>query len=205
MGLNDSTAGGHTLSNANQLPAAVNGEVGSGAQFNGSNQALDAALDLSNTNIVTVSFWLNWAAFANNDQLAFEFTPNTNNYDGGFAVNPNSSGGGGASSGYFSTTISDGSGDYSIATFNRPSAAAWHFYSFTYNRSTTTHQVDQTMYVDGVNQTAQFASSNAGLGNFANSTLYLMSRAGVHCSAPALWTNFASIEHDFQVPRLDHH
>ena len=58
VGLNDSTFGAHTLTNANQLPTAASGEVGSGAQFNGTNQALSTSLDLSATNVMTVSFWI---------------------------------------------------------------------------------------------------------------------------------------------------
>ena len=107
-----------------------------------------------------------------------EFTPNSNSYDGGFAINPNSSGGAGAAGGFFDVATSDGSGDYSVGTFTRPSVAAWHFYSFTIDRSTPSHQIDQGMYLDGVNQTVQFGSSTSGINNFPNSTLYLMSRAG---------------------------
>ena len=48
-----------------------------------------AAVDLSGTSQLTLEFWLNWSAYANNDDLAFEFTPNFNNNDGGFLVDPN--------------------------------------------------------------------------------------------------------------------
>ena len=38
---------------------------------------------------LTVEFWLKWNAYANDDRLAMEFTPNFNDNAGGFLVDPN--------------------------------------------------------------------------------------------------------------------
>jgi hypothetical protein len=62
--------------------------------FNGTTQSGNAAVDLSGTNVVTLAFWLNWAAYANDDKLAFEFGNSPSGFNGlttGFIVNPNSS------------------------------------------------------------------------------------------------------------------
>ena len=58
--------------------------------FNGSGDSGAIPLNLSGTNKVTIEFWLKWNSYANNDALAMEFTPNFNENNGGFLVDPNS-------------------------------------------------------------------------------------------------------------------
>ena len=48
------------------------------ARFNGATSSGQVALDLSQTSQLTVEFWLKWNAYANDDSLAMEFTPNFN-------------------------------------------------------------------------------------------------------------------------------
>ena len=48
-----------------------------------------ANVDLSGTSKVTLEFWLKWNAYADDDDLAMEFTPNFNSNTGGFLVDPN--------------------------------------------------------------------------------------------------------------------
>ena len=129
-----------------------------------------APIDLSGTSKVTVEFWLNWNAYANNDALAMEFTPNFNNQPGGFLVDPN------ASTGSFGIAIGSGSSREDIY-IPRPSAGAWHYYALVFD-TTAAAGAQITPYVDGKPVTYSVASQGTGAGNFANSTLYLMSRDG---------------------------
>jgi PKD repeat protein len=139
--------------------------------FNGTSDSAAVPMDLSGSKTITVEFWLNWSAYANNDALAMEFTPNFNNQNGGFLVDPN------ASFGQFAVAIGNGS-SRNIATFARPTAGAWHHYAFVLD-TTQAGATTITPYVDGspVTYTNQ-GYSGTGAGNFANSTVYLMSRGG---------------------------
>ena len=79
------TAGGVGLG----APGGVSGDANTSVSFDGADDAASAAVNLSATNKVTLEFWLKWDAFADDDDLAFEFTPNFNGDDGGFLVDPN--------------------------------------------------------------------------------------------------------------------
>ncbi|MFZ1996062.1 MAG: N,N-dimethylformamidase beta subunit family domain-containing protein [Solirubrobacteraceae bacterium] len=165
-GPNAATDFGATLG----TPGALFGDAGTSATFNGTSNYASAPIDLSATSKVTVEFWLNWAAYANNDALAMEYTPNFNNQPGGFLVDPN------ASTGSFGVAIGSGSGREDIY-FPRPSAGAWHYYAFVFD-TTAAAGAQITPYVDGKPVTYSVATQGTGAGNFANSTLYLMSRDG---------------------------
>ena len=120
---------------------------------------------------MTIEFWLKWNAYANNDALAMEFTPNFNENNGGFLVDPNS----GQFGGTFGIGIGGGSDRNSIF-FQRPSAGAWHHYAIVIDTSAAAGS-EITPYVDGTHEPQQ-ESETPGQGDFANSTLYLMSRGG---------------------------
>jgi hypothetical protein len=100
-----------------------------------------------------------------------EFTADSNNNAGGFLVDPNSS------FGQFAVAIGSGA-SRNLALFTRPSAGVWHHYAFVLD-TTQAGATEITPYVDGqaVNYT-KAGVSGTGAGVFANSTLYLMSRAG---------------------------
>jgi hypothetical protein len=119
---------------------------------------------------VTFEFWLNWNAFANDDAVAMELTPNFNNNPGGFLVIPDSSNGG------FGVGLGSGS-SRNTAYFARPTAAAWHYYAFVLD-TTQAGATQITPYVDGQAVSYTKDASGTGAGNFANSTLYMMSRGG---------------------------
>jgi PKD repeat protein len=152
-------------------PGPIQGDPTTAVSFNGSSDTGAVPIDLSASKTITVEFWLKWSSYSNNDALAMEFTPNFNNQPGGFLVDPN------ASDGTFSVAIGTG-GSRNIAAFARPTAAAWHYYAFVLD-TTQAGATTITPYVDGqaVSYTKQ-GFSNSGAGNFANSTLYLMSRGG---------------------------
>jgi YD repeat-containing protein len=139
--------------------------------FNGTSSAAQANLDLSTTNKLTLEFWLKWDAFANDDDLAFELTPNFNSNAGGFIVDPNAPEEGGR----FGVGIGSGE-SRNTAYFSRPSAGAWHHYALVMD--TTAAAGDQVIpYVDGQAVPYVKTKSGTGAGNFANSSLYFMSRA----------------------------
>ncbi len=152
------------------VPGGVPGDPDAAARFDGSDDSASAQLDLSSTNKLTVEFWMKWNAYANDDRLAMEFTPNFNDQDGGFLIDPNSS------FGQFGVAVGRGAARSTIL-FNRPSAGAWHHYAFVFD--TTAPAASQiSPYVDGAQVPFSQISFGSGGGAFANSSLYLMSRGG---------------------------
>ncbi len=121
---------------------------------------------------LTIEFWLKWNSFSNNDDLAFEFTSNFNNSNGGFLINPNSS----TSSSRFEVALGR-NGSRNSAYFTRPSANAWHHYAIVMNTAAAAAQ-QILVYVDGAPVSIVKGASGTGAGNFANSTLNFMSRNG---------------------------
>jgi PKD repeat protein len=159
---------GATLGVAGPLTLDSNTAV----SFDGSNDDADAALNLSANSTLTIEFWMKWNTYTNNDDLAFEFTSNFNNTNGGFLINPNSS----TSGSRFEVALGRGTSRNS-AYFTRPSAGAWHHYAIV--MSTTAAAAQQILvYVDGQPVSVVKGSSGTGAGNFANSTLNFMSRNG---------------------------
>ncbi len=154
------------------LPGAVREDSGTAIGFNGSSDSGAIPLNLSGTSQVTVEFWLKWSAYANNDSLAMEFTPNFNENNGGFIVDPSASQFGGT----FAVAIGP-PGDRNSIYFQRPSAGVWHHYAFVLN-STAPATSEITPYVDGVPVSYQQEGAEIAQGPFANSTLYLFSRDG---------------------------
>ena len=163
--------GANGTNNANTSSKTATGQIGKALSYNGSTDGSFAAINLSATNIVTLSFWMKWTTNANDDDLAFEYTPNYNTNAGGFIADWNSSSFGG---GKFETGMGKGDGTYWTDLFTRPSAGTWHLVHLVFNRSGSTNKV----YVDGSFQTLTTGTRTAsGMGNFSNSSLYFMSRA----------------------------
>jgi PKD repeat protein len=154
------------------LPGAVQGEAGTAIGFNGSSDSGAIGLNLSGTSKLTVEFWLKWNQYSNNEALAMEFTPNSNENAGGFIVDPNASQFGGT----FGVSIGT-EGTRNSVFFARPSAGVWHHYAIVLD-TTQPAEHEITPYVDGQPVSVQQEAANIGQGPFANSTLYLMSRAG---------------------------
>ncbi|HEX4752855.1 MAG TPA: PKD domain-containing protein [Solirubrobacterales bacterium] len=159
--------GGVTLG----VPGAIEADPNTAAAFDGGTGAASVPLNLSGSTQLTLEFWLNWSAYANNDALAFEFTPNFNNEEGGFLVDPNA----GELGGKFGIGIGR-EGSRNNAYFTRPSAGAWHHYAIVFNTAAPAAQ-EITPYVDGQPVSFEKLNSGTGAGAFANSTLYFMSRA----------------------------
>jgi YD repeat-containing protein len=154
------------------VPGAIKDDPNTAVRFDGSNDYASANVNLSSTPKATVEFWLKWNAYGNDDKLAMEFTPNFNDNQGGFLVDPNAPQNGGQ----FGVAIGN-QVTRNNAFFARPSAGAWHHYAFVFD--TTAPAASQiTPYVDGQPVAYTKLDSGTGSGNFLNSTLYLMSRAG---------------------------
>jgi NPCBM/NEW2 domain/Concanavalin A-like lectin/glucanases superfamily/Putative Ig domain len=169
----DSSGNGHTMTlfNAPGWPPASSCAVNGCLAFNGTNQYGSSALDLSGTNVITVAFWLKWTAYANDDRIALEFTPNFNNASTGFLILPDES-----VSGQFQAGV-QGNAGYNQVNFPRPSAGVWHHFSFVMDKSAPA-ATQLTPYLDGqpVSYTKPTAAANTN--NFGNSALFAMSRNG---------------------------
>ncbi len=152
------------------LTGGVLGDPNTALGFDGSDDFGSLPLNLSSTGKATIEFWLKWNGYDTNDDLAMELTPNFNENSGGLIVDPN------ASQGNFGVGI--GIADSrNNAFFARPSAGAWHHYALVLDSNApATQQI--TPYVDGQPVSYAKTANGTGAGNFANSTLYLMSRGG---------------------------
>ncbi len=147
--------------------------------YDGTADFASAALNLSAQTIVTVEFWLKWTTFANNDDLAMEFTPDHNANPGAFIIDPNSNSS--AHAGRFECAMLDPGVVDNARSVPRPSAGIWHHYVIVYTRQLAT--VDAVkIYVDSVEGGGGYQNDSTPSsipGNFANSTLYFMCRGGV--------------------------
>ncbi|HVR05889.1 MAG TPA: LamG-like jellyroll fold domain-containing protein, partial [Solirubrobacteraceae bacterium] len=150
-------------------PGGLVGDPATAAAFNGSTGAAQASVDLSGTHKLTVEFWMKWSAYSSDDQLAMEFTPNFNENAGGFLVDPNASPGSD-----FAVSIGE-SASRNTVYFERPSAGVWHYYAFVID-SEAPAENEITPYVDGRAVSYTKTESGTGAGNFADSTLFWMSR-----------------------------
>lgn len=138
--------------------------------FNGTSQAGSAAANLSAYNIITVTFWLNWTTFANNDHLGLEYTASFDNKNA-FLIDPNQS-----TTTKFQIIMSRNTGSlqWNAGTIIRPSAGVWHFYCIVLDRTTGT-ALGVKCYLDGASVTVtQTQSIGMNSTTFDNSTLYLM-------------------------------
>ncbi len=153
------------------------GKIGQALNFDGINDTLStsATLDLTTTNIATISFWANILNFNSSDNLFFESSSNYSSNDGAVIFDPNST----LCSGRMSISIQDSvtTGKYRSECFNRPTTNTFHHYSVVYDNSTITGDVK--LFIDGVEQVTQSTPDNtkdqsSSLGNF---NWYFMSRA----------------------------
>ncbi len=164
-GANAAVAGGVTLGE----PGGLVGDASTSALFDGSSGAAQANVDLSGTHELTVEFWMKWSAYGSDDHLALEFTPNFNDYEGGFLVDPDATPGSD-----FAVSIGLGPSSNTVF-FERPSAGEWHYYAFVIDTEASAEE-EITPYVDGHRVSYTKSRTGTGAGNFADSTLFWMSR-----------------------------
>lgn len=151
--------------------------VGVGLRGAGTGSRGSIPLDLSKYSAITIAFWMNWDSYANNDAVAIEFTNGFNTGASGFYIDPNSSG----AAGRFEVAgFNTGSAGANGGSFPRPSAGEWHRYCISINRvGSGASTLCFKAYVDGVLQSTTQHLGGTLTGNFANSTLHLLSRNGV--------------------------
>ena len=174
---NDSTANRNTCSAYNGA-LATEGVVAGAASFDGVNDYIrtDANILLSSVQKLTISVWLKQPVFSSDNKLLMELSSNANNYPGGsFWIIPNSS----SPNGFGIALYGDVAGTvHNITGFVRPSAAAWHYYTFVCDRASASPQIKE-VYVDGVSQPLSSTLTTLGAGTyFRDDILYFMSRGG---------------------------
>lgn len=148
-------------------------ERGVSLKGNGSAAVASIPLNLSAYNKLTLSFWMYWDSFSNDDKLAMELTTDTNWNVGGFLIDPN------ASSGKFVAYSLLEAGHGCGTEVIRPSDGVWHHYVITMDRTAPNNASGNfsNIWIDGVYKTPYELYSYHEVGTFANSTLYIMSRA----------------------------
>lgn len=153
--------------------------------FDGTNDYVSIPIDLSPHRRITLSWWMYWDAFANNDHIVIEYTADSSAADA-FAINPNSS-----SDTAFGANVHSVSGSgYGGKKITRPSAAAWHHYSIGIDTTQAGSSAIAFVRLDGYS-TATTATNNASVAfTLPNSTLYLMSRGGASLFAGGRLANF---------------
>ncbi|HYE05978.1 MAG TPA: LamG-like jellyroll fold domain-containing protein, partial [Planctomycetota bacterium] len=144
--------------------------------FDGIDDTATANVDLSRTSTATLAFWLWWDAYADDDDLAFEFCPAGSLFnfsDAGFLVDPNSSNGG---LGRFEIAVKGDAG-FNNALFVRPSTGSWHHYAIVFDK-TAAAAGEITPYVDGVNVSYVKLDSSENTNSFGDLSLSFMARQG---------------------------
>lgn len=183
------------------------GQVGSLAT-NGVSGFASAPLNLSGYTSLTLAFSLYTPSWNNNDNLAMEFTTNYNSNNGSFIVDPNS---GAPTTGLFQVgTKNNPTVGTNFGSFPRPTAGTEHRYLICFNQ--LANPTTTAVYVDGVPQPFTQRSGSSGTLPFANSTLYLASRAGSslflngRLNDISLWggrlLSASSAQRDYQLSQL---
>jgi hypothetical protein len=140
--------------------------------FNGTSDHAEVTLDLSGQTAITVSMWLWWDSLATANLAAFEYG-NPNWTIGGALFTPNSTGGGPPKMGFGDATGANTWQDaFPGATFT---VNKWWHVLLVYDRANKVNKA----WLSGTAQTLSAGvHSNVAYGNFANSTLNVMSRNG---------------------------
>jgi uncharacterized membrane protein len=173
----DTSGNGYTATLFNGV-TWVPGKIGNAISANTTNQyASTGSINLSATNAVTVSLWVNrtYTTGGTNGTTLYEFSNNYNNYNNVFAFFPDEA----ADCGVAAMEIAiDGNSGYNIKCYTQPTSAVWHHLAVVYDMSQAAAN-EVNLYIDGILQTAlkQTYSSN-NTGNFGNYPFYLFSRAG---------------------------
>ena len=161
--------GANGVNVANTSTKTAVGQIGNALTYNGTTDGSSAAINLSASPIVTISFWMNWTTNGDNDHLAFEYTPNYNS-NNGILVDWNNSGTTGTFS--FGSSSINGAAKWSDR-FTRPSAGVWHLVHLVINNTTPVNKA----YLDGTLQTLTAVThTSSPNNNYLNSSLFFMSR-----------------------------
>ena len=169
----DSSGLGHTAVLGNGVNWAT-GKIGKAVSADAGHQQYVSipAIDLSDTNAVTVSFWANRTYTTSGGHALFEATGDYTNSTTGFAFFPDDDTCAGIQ------IALRGNLGYVANCYSQPSSGAWHHLAVVFDKSQTGGD-EVKFYVDGALQTATrslYASTNTN--NFGDDPIYFFSCAG---------------------------
>lgn len=196
----DAGSGAHDITLAGGATVNVAGPFSLGdtksVQYDGTNDGSSVALDLSAESVITVEFWLWWDAFANDDDMALEFTASAS-VNQGFFVDPNAAGG------TFQILHAGNLGN-TTRGFVRPSAAAWHHYSFIIDMTGTANG-EITAFLDGAAWQPSAITNANNTANFPSSTLNVMCRNGASLFGAGKMAHLAIYKKRLAATRVNAH
>jgi hypothetical protein len=171
--------------------------------FNGTDQQLysQATVDLSATQQLTLSFWLNWTQDDTSNR-----TVATNNFNaaGSFMIQMNMGCAGGSTTG---VRLRGNVGPIAARIPSRPSAGVWHHWLVRLDFSKSADEID-AIYIDGVSQvlTAVCYAAVDNTDTFRTDTLFLMSRGGAEwvggrLAEVAIWSTLLSANEVLSLSR----
>jgi hypothetical protein len=153
--------------------------------FDGIDDSLQSpsTIDLSAYTKITIAFWLWWNSYANDDDLALEFSANYGLTAGAFIVDPNDPSG---------TVVLGVHGNlgFNTVSFTRPGSSAWHHWTVVLDMTQAVAEVS-AVYIDGVAQSLTPVSTVNNTGSFANDTLNVMSRNNASFFGAGRWAEIA--------------
>ncbi|HEY5176453.1 MAG TPA: Ig-like domain-containing protein [Terriglobales bacterium] len=168
----DSSGSGNTATLVNGV-SRVSGKIGNAVSANGTNQYVSIpAVNLSSTNAVTVTAWVNRTYSTSGGHVLFEATANYNGSTTGFGVFPDDNSCAGLQASLH------GNVGYVANCYNQPSSGVWHHLAFVFDKSQTGAN-EVKLYLDGVLQTAtRSLLTSTNTNNFGSNPLYVFSRGG---------------------------
>ena len=168
----DSSGNGYNATLVNGV-SWVTGEIGDAVSANGTNQYVSIpAVNVSTTNAVTVTLWVNRTYSASAGDVLFEATTNYNQSTTGFGFFPDDSTCGGIQAALL------GNVGYTANCYAQPSSGVWHHLAVVYDKSQTGAN-EVSFYLDGAPQTAtKTLYANTNTNDFGNNPIYLFSRGG---------------------------
>jgi hypothetical protein len=173
----DTSGNGHNGTITGATGAA--GKINQALLFDGSSNYITVpGLDLTGTNVITVSFWLN-TTYVSDDDIILETSANSNFNAGAFKVIANGSG----ENRFWVDLVGNvgkSSGDTADYSDN-----TWRHFAVVMDMGRPTNEVSH-IYMNGVDWPLQHSYDSNNNGNFGNYTLYMMSRAGSSLFADGL-------------------
>ncbi len=168
----DSSGSGNTATLVNGV-SWVAGKIGDAVSTNGTNQYVNVPnVNLSGTNAITVTAWVNRTYSISGGHVMLEATTNYNNSTTGFGVFPDDNSCGGLQAALH------GNVGYVANCYNQPSSGVWHHLAFVFDK-TQTGGNEVKFYLDGVLQTAtRSLLTSTNTNNFGSNPIYVMSRGG---------------------------
>src|SRR5579875_1846983 len=182
----DSSGNGNAAALENGM-TWVTGQNGYAVSANGTNQYVSIpAVNLTSTQAVTWTAWVNRTYTSNSPATLIENSPNFNQSTTGFGFFPDDSSDCGAPGTMMAAV--NGNVGYSMSCYKQPTSGTWHHIAVVYDKSQSGPNV-VSLYIDGVLQapTSQPRTST-NTNTFGNNPTYLFSRGGT--------TNYAAGEID---------